>query len=90
MRHLIVCCDGTWNSAEQAHDGVPTPTNVRMFHNLLADDAQDGNPQVAQSNFAQGQSQKRELALIEPLKMRGKKSAGQSAECPFARTVYPE
>lgn len=36
MRHLIVCCDGTWNRADQVHDGVPTPTNVRLFHNLLA------------------------------------------------------
>jgi uncharacterized protein (DUF2235 family) len=32
MRNLIVCCDGTWNSADQEHDGVPTPTNVfRLF-----------------------------------------------------------
>lgn len=28
MKRLILCCDGTWNSADQAHDGVPCPTNV--------------------------------------------------------------
>lgn len=33
MRRLIVCCDGTWNTQDQEHDGVPVPTNVvRMFH----------------------------------------------------------
>jgi uncharacterized protein (DUF2235 family) len=28
MRRLILCCDGTWNSADQQRDGVPCPTNV--------------------------------------------------------------
>lgn len=28
MKRLILCCDGTWNSADQASDGVPSPTNV--------------------------------------------------------------
>ena len=46
MRHLIACCDGTWNSAHQSRDGVPTPTNVRIFHNLLAERDSDGNEQV--------------------------------------------
>lgn len=33
MRRLIVCCDGTWNTQDQEHDGIPVPTNVvRMFH----------------------------------------------------------
>lgn len=27
-KRLIVCCDGTWNSADQEHAGVPCPTNV--------------------------------------------------------------
>ncbi len=32
MRNLIVCCDGTWNTPDQKHDGVPVPTNVvRLF-----------------------------------------------------------
>jgi uncharacterized protein (DUF2235 family) len=28
MKRLILCCDGTWNSADQEHDGAPCPTNV--------------------------------------------------------------
>jgi uncharacterized protein (DUF2235 family) len=28
MKRLILCCDGTWNSADQETDGVPCPTNV--------------------------------------------------------------
>ena len=44
-RHLIVCCDGTWNSAYQSHDGVPTPTNVRLFYNALADVDDQGRQQ---------------------------------------------
>jgi uncharacterized protein (DUF2235 family) len=28
MKRLILCCDGTWNQADQEQDGVPCPTNV--------------------------------------------------------------
>src|SRR6266446_4976907 len=28
MKRLVLCCDGTWNSADQESNGVPTPTNV--------------------------------------------------------------
>lgn len=28
MKRLVICCDGTWNRADQEHDGVPCPTNV--------------------------------------------------------------
>jgi uncharacterized protein (DUF2235 family) len=28
MKRLILCCDGTWNQADQERDGVPCPTNV--------------------------------------------------------------
>jgi hypothetical protein len=27
-KRLVVCCDGTWNTADQAHAGLPCPTNV--------------------------------------------------------------
>jgi len=37
MRNLVVCCDGTWNTAEQRHDGVPVPTNVIRLYNALGD-----------------------------------------------------
>lgn len=33
MRNLVVCCDGTWNTADQEDKGVPVPTNVvKMYH----------------------------------------------------------
>lgn len=28
MKRLVICCDGTWNRADQEHDGQPCPTNV--------------------------------------------------------------
>jgi len=28
MKRLILCCDGTWNSADQEVNDVPCPTNV--------------------------------------------------------------
>lgn len=31
MRHLVVCCDGTWNTPDQEKSGVPAPTNVRRL-----------------------------------------------------------
>lgn len=46
MRNLIVCCDGTWNTAEQASNGVPTPTNVVRLYNAAADKDDSGNPQL--------------------------------------------
>ena len=37
MKRLIVCCDGTWNSAEQEDNGVSSPTNVVKIYNAIAD-----------------------------------------------------
>ncbi|REL33391.1 DUF2235 domain-containing protein [Rhodohalobacter sp. SW132] len=28
MKRIILCCDGTWNSADQSSNGIPCPTNV--------------------------------------------------------------
>ncbi len=28
MKRLVICCDGTWNRADQEHNGAPCPTNV--------------------------------------------------------------
>ena len=28
MKRICICCDGTWNSADQATNGIPHPTNV--------------------------------------------------------------
>lgn len=46
MRNLIVCCDGTWNSAEDRKGGVPVPTNVVRLYNALEDFDASGNPQL--------------------------------------------
>lgn len=37
MRHLVVCCDGTWNTAEEQSD-----TNVARLRNALAETDGDG------------------------------------------------
>jgi hypothetical protein len=42
MRRLIVCCDGTWNTAEDE-----TVTNVRRLANAVGDHDEDGNQQLA-------------------------------------------
>lgn len=46
MRHLVVCCDGTWNTPDQRDDGVLVPTNVVRLHHALADVDDAGNPQL--------------------------------------------
>jgi uncharacterized protein (DUF2235 family) len=36
VRHLVVCCAGTWNAPEQEQGGLlPTPTNVVRLHHAL-------------------------------------------------------
>jgi hypothetical protein len=42
MANLIVCCDGTWNTADQQDGGIPTPTNVVRLFNLVAERDKDG------------------------------------------------
>lgn len=45
MKRLIVCCDGTWNSADQERNGRPSPTNVIKLAYRIA--KRDGaTPQV--------------------------------------------
>jgi uncharacterized protein (DUF2235 family) len=36
MKRIVICCDGTWNTADQAEGGVPTPTNVVRLCNAVA------------------------------------------------------
>jgi hypothetical protein len=39
-KRLVVCCDGTWNTADQAISGHPSPTNVtKLALALAAEDA---------------------------------------------------
>ncbi len=46
MKHLFVCCDGTWATPEKEIEGILTPTNVVRFFNALADKGTDGNAQL--------------------------------------------
>jgi len=48
MTNLVICCDGTWNTADQQEGGVPTPTNVVRLYNLVAERDKDG---VAQKKY---------------------------------------
>lgn len=45
--HLIVFCDGTWNTPDQVEDGQPAPTNVVKLRNALASLDKDGREQRA-------------------------------------------
>ncbi len=47
MKRLVVCCDGTWNTAVQA-----APTNVCVFHDAVAPAGDDGVQQVC--HYVQG------------------------------------
>ncbi len=46
MKKIIVCCDGTWNRADQQSDGEPCPTNVIRIAYRIAKRAADGVPQI--------------------------------------------
>ncbi len=39
MKRLILCCDGTWNRADQESNGKPCPTNVIKIAYRLAKEA---------------------------------------------------
>jgi uncharacterized protein (DUF2235 family) len=57
VKRLIVCCDGTWNSADQE-----CPTNVEKLRRALAPEDHDGNPQIA--CYVEGVGTKRRERLI--------------------------
>jgi uncharacterized protein (DUF2235 family) len=38
MKRLVICCDGTWNTPDQAKDGRPCPTNVTKLSLAVAED----------------------------------------------------
>jgi uncharacterized protein (DUF2235 family) len=45
-KRLILCCDGTWNSADQESNGRPCPTNVIKIAYRLCKHGADGTPQI--------------------------------------------
>jgi uncharacterized protein (DUF2235 family) len=46
MKRLILCCDGTWNSADQERNGRPCPTNVLKLATRIANRDAAGVTQV--------------------------------------------
>ncbi|MFD8387066.1 DUF2235 domain-containing protein [Streptomyces sp. NPDC059679] len=44
-KRLIVCCDGTWNTADQVEDRLPCPTNVTKLALAVAAEDTAGNRQ---------------------------------------------
>jgi uncharacterized protein (DUF2235 family) len=44
-KRIVVCCDGTWNTADQVCDGSPCSTNVAKLAVALADHSADGTEQ---------------------------------------------
>ena len=47
MKRLVVCCDGTWNTADQKVDGTPVPTNVTKLFDAAASVDAAGVEQLA-------------------------------------------
>jgi Uncharacterized alpha/beta hydrolase domain (DUF2235) len=45
MTNIVVCCDGTWDTADQRDQGLPCPTNVFQIYNSTADTDANGDPQ---------------------------------------------
>jgi uncharacterized protein (DUF2235 family) len=45
-KRLILCCDGTWNSADQESNGHPCPTNVIKIAYRLCKHTADGTAQI--------------------------------------------
>jgi uncharacterized protein (DUF2235 family) len=46
MKRLILCCDGTWNTADQTANGTPCPTNVIKLAYRIAKHDMQNVPQV--------------------------------------------
>jgi hypothetical protein len=56
-KRLIVCCDGTWNTADQARAGHPCPTNVTKLALSIAPEDSTGIRQLVYYRRGVGTSQ---------------------------------
>src|SRR5215211_6089291 len=45
-KRIVVCCDGTWNTANQGRGGVPCPTNVAKIDAAVAERDASGVRQI--------------------------------------------
>jgi uncharacterized protein (DUF2235 family) len=46
MKRIVLCCDGTWNKADQESNGVPCPTNVVKLGYRIAKRDAKGTAQI--------------------------------------------
>jgi len=46
VKHLVVCCDGTWNTPDHVDRGRASPTNVVKTALTVAPRRSDGTPQI--------------------------------------------
>ena len=61
-KHLVVCCDGTWNTADQSRNGLQSPTNVTRVALSIADGDGDGNRQCVYYHPGVGTSRRDHLS----------------------------
>jgi uncharacterized protein (DUF2235 family) len=61
-KRLIVCCDGTWNTADQAIAGRPSPTNVTKLALSIADEDSAGSRQCVYYHSGVGTSRRERLS----------------------------
>jgi uncharacterized protein (DUF2235 family) len=45
-KNIVICCDGTWNTADQRSGGEPSPTNVTKMARLVLPQSETGGEQV--------------------------------------------
>ncbi len=45
-KRIIICCDGTWNTADQREGETPKPTNVAKMAQAISPQDQQGTPQI--------------------------------------------
>jgi uncharacterized protein (DUF2235 family) len=61
-KRLIVCCDGTWNTADQTKAGRPNPTNVTKLALSIADKDSAGSRQCVYYHSGVGTSRWQRLS----------------------------
>lgn len=61
-KRLIVCCDGTWNTADQAIAGNPSPTNVTKLALSVAPEDSAGARQCVYYHSGVGTSRRERLS----------------------------
>ena len=61
-KRLVVCCDGTWNTADQARAGHLSPTNVTKLALSIADEDSAGSRQCVYYHSGVGISRRERLS----------------------------